>query len=302
MIDARLDLKLMDLNKRYQEIIRSELYLSNINRKRYTDNLKHLEIRRLIADLKYRKYAKDNFSTKGNSIKSTIEMQDVSGMKIAVYSCVIGHYDQFIDPVYCENEVDYIMFTDQELPDGTAWKKIDISDWEDYGSLSPIMMNRKLKILQNELLLGYDYTIYVDGNVEIVAGVSPIISQMKNHGFGVHYHRSRDCIIDEMVSVKHIKGISGELMDKQLSIYRADGYPRHYGMFENSILVRDNRDSSALALMNEWWNEYNRFPTRDQLSLPYIIWKTGFDLNRILIIGNDVEMNPRFNRINLHLK
>ena len=54
--------------------------------------------------------------------------------------------------------------------------------------------------------------------------------------------------------------------------------------------------------MEKWWDEYLRFPTRDQLSLPYVVWKYGFDKAQIMILGNDVEMNPRFNRYFSHRK
>ncbi|MEH2930497.1 glycosyltransferase domain-containing protein [Candidatus Ventrimonas sp. KK005] len=302
MIDKHLDKQLMDLNQRYQAIARSQAYVGYTNKNRYLYNLKHLNIRSIISDLRYRSYGKRNFSTKGNSLICNEEIQNVSNFKIAVYSCVVGRYDPFIEPVYCERDIDYYMFTDQELSKCSVWKKIDISNWDDYKQLSPLMLNRKLKILQNELLLTYDYTIYVDGNVEIVAGVSPLIARMKNFGFGVHYHRSRDCIVDEVVSVKHLKRLAGKEMDKQIANYLSQGFPRHNGLFENSILVRDNRNVCVQALMRYWWDEYNKYQTRDQLSLPYVIWKTKFDTNKILILGSDVEMNPRFNRLNVHLQ
>lgn len=302
MINEHLDAKLMSLNQRYQAIVRSQSYVRNANRNRYLYNLRHFRFDSIISDLKYRSYGKRNFSTNGNSLRNIEEIQNVSKFRIAVYSCIVGKYDQFIDPVYCEDGVDYYMFTDQELPVDSSWKKIDISSWDDYKQLTPSILNRKLKILQNNLLLKYDYTIYVDGNVEIVAGVSPIIARMRNFGFGVHFHRSRDCIVDEVVSVKHLKGLTGKEMNKQIEDYLSDGYPRHNGLFENSILVRDNRNDRIQDLMKNWWNEYNKYQTRDQLSLPYVIWKTGFDTKEILILGNDVKMNPRFNRTNLHLK
>ena len=91
-------------------------------------------------------------------------------------------------------------------------------------------------------------------------------------------------------------------MDKQIANYLSQGFPTHNGLFENSILVRDNRNVCVQALMRYWWDEYNKYQTRDQLSLPYVIWKTKFDTNKILILGSDVEMNPRFNRLNVHLQ
>ena len=302
MVDKRLDQGLIDLNQRYQEVVKSASYVENSNKKRYLWNLTHFKIGEIVEDLKYRTYGARNFSTRGNSLKCTVEKQDIIELKIAVFSCVIGRYDSFIEPVYCEPGVDYFMFTDQELPACSAWKKVDVTLGDDYKQLSPLMLNRKIKMLQSEMLLQYDYTVYVDGNIELVAGISPIIEQMKNRGIGVHYHRSRDCIVDEVVAVKHFKKYQGTGIDKQIIEYMRDGYPRHNGLFENSVIVRDNRDTAVRRLMQDWWEEYNRFPTRDQISFPYVIWKTNFNTDKIFILGGDVERNPRFNRINQHLK
>ena len=301
MIDERLDKNLQEFNRRYQELVYSKEMSSAEKKNRYFGNIKDFNIKRIVQDLKYRNYAIENFTVSGNMVLENVQYQDVSQLKIAVYSCIVGSYDRLIEPVFVEPGVDYLMFTDQEIPEFSSWKKIDITRMEEYGELSNSMMNRKIKIMQCSALQEYDYTIYIDGNIEVVSGVSPIITDMGRTSFGVHYHRRRDCIYDEVISVKHLKRIKGEEMDQQMRIYKKDGFPRHFGMFENSILIRDNRDDETLELMREWWDEFCRFPTRDQLSLPYVIWKQGYSREKILILGNDVERNTRFNRINKHL-
>ncbi len=302
MLDRRLDEQLVNLNKRYQMLLHSETNSKGIKTERYTSNIKKMAFKQIIKDLQYREYAKKHFSTKGNIIQEECERKDISTAKIAVYSCIIGAYDSVIEPVYKEEGIDYFLYTDQDIPSNSSWQKKDVTKMEQYKCISPAMMNRSIKILQTEELLKYDYTLYVDGNIEVVAGITPIIEKMGDKGLGVHYHRSRDCIYDEVVAVKHLKHIEGREMDRQLLQYRQEGFPIHYGLYENSILVRNNRHEKVLSLMGKWWDEYLRFPTRDQLSLPYVVWKYGFDKAQILILGNDVEMNPRFNRYYSHRK
>ena len=303
MIDAKLDQQLQDLNRRYQELVYSKTMSHQERKKKYLDNLKTLDIKQIIKDLQYREYAMKNYTTKGNvaSVKH-VEKLDVDHLKIAVYSCIIGPYDKIIEPIYKEKEIDYLMYTDQEIPAGSTWEKVDIEKLDEIKGLSPVQANRKIKILQTERLCNYDYTVYVDGNIEIVSGVSPIIANMGNSGFGTHFHRSRDCIYDEVVAVKHWKRVDGKDMDQQLAEYTEEGFPKHYGLYENSILIRNNKDQSAMDLMKTWWDEYSKNPTRDQLSLPYVIWKTKFPKEDIYILGNDVERNPRFNRVNQHIQ
>lgn len=301
MIEERLDQQLVALNERYQRLFYSSFNEKEIKKNRYLNNIKTFNFKRIVEDLKYREYAKTHFSLAGNEITCISHKIDVSDLKIAVYSCIVGKYDTVIEPVYKEDEIDYLMFTDQDIEWGSAWKIIDLKVDPHYDLLTPTQLNRKIKILQTDELRKYDYTVYVDGNIEVVAGISPIIANMGRNGFGVHYHKSRDCIYDEVVAVKHLKRVSGEEMDQQIDSYRSEGFPPHYGLYENSILIRNNKDVETQHLMEAWWDEYCRYPTRDQLSLPYVIWREGYKKGKIQILGNDVERNTRFNRINNHL-
>ncbi len=302
LLDKRIDERLTDLNARYQAQLHSNHNYKEIKTDRYLSNIKKLDFAQIAKDLKYRKYAKRNFSTHGNVVYDEADGDKIIDGKIAVYTCIIGPYDSIIEPVYLEPGIDYFIYTDQDVPDNSAWIKRDVRKIDNYNMLSPAKMNRKIKILQTEELLSYDYTVYVDGNIEIVSGITPLIQMMNGKELGVHYHRSRDCIYDEVVAVKHLKHITSEEMDNQLAQYKQEGFPRHFGLYENSILIRNNRIEETQLLMNDWWDEYTKHPTRDQLSLPYVIWKRGYDKKKIMIMGNDVEMNPRFNRYYNHLK
>ena len=300
MYDKKLNDRLLQINARYQELLHSNAFETQNKNKRYLNNLKKLDFDSILKDLKYRNYAKQHFSTNGNNVKSNEQRQDLKGKKIAVYTCIVGNYDRLLEPVYKEPGVDYLIFTDQEIPNESTWEKINLQENSEYNMLSPMMMNRKIKIQQSEELLKYDYTVYVDGNIEMVAAVSPMIECMGKTNIGLHYHRGRDCVYDESVAVKHLKHIKGEQIDKQLESYKVEGFPEHFGLFENSMIIRNNRDLAVLDLMNKWWEEFQKHPTRDQFSLPYVIWKTKYDRDKICILGNDIERNPVFNRIGEH--
>ena len=300
MYDKRMNDRLIDLNRRYQETVNSAQLIVDSKKRRYIHNLKKLDFAAIYKDLKYRRYAMEHFSTDGNAKETSIQKQKADGFKIAVYTCIVGAYDKVIEPVYAEPGIDYLIFTDQPVSEESVWKKIDITTDGEYGSISPMMMNRKIKILQNDLLMQYDYTIYVDGNIEIVAAVSPWIERMRDKGLGIHFHMTRDCIYDEVMAAKHLKRIKGNQMNNQIADYRQQGFPEHFGLFENSIMVRDNRDNSMACLMKCWWDEMKSYPTRDQVSFPYAVWKNGYPKDKILNLGNNIERNPMINRIGEH--
>lgn len=299
-MDLRLDKQIIELNTRYQAAIFSNDQLAQDKKTRYLTNLKHLKFFNILDDLKYRSISIKRFSTKGNTITAVKAPYKIDGKKIAVYSCIIGRYDNIIEPVICDDDVDYFLFTDQEVPKDSIWKKIDVTQYAEYNQLTPIELNRKIKILPYEYLPEYDITIYVDGNIECVAYLTPLLSDFGNAGFGVHYHSRRDCIFDEAIAVKHYRNIKTEMTKEQLNAYASEGFPKHYGLYENSILIRKHNDERVKKLMKLWWEEYQKYPTRDQYSLPYAVWKLNMRSD-IYILGNDISRNPRFNRINKHI-
>ena len=255
----------------------------------------------LFERIKHKIYSWKHYTTSGNvDLEIPSSSLNISGFKIAVYSCITGGYDSVIEPLHTEPGTDYFMFTDGEVLGGSQWKKIDITKFKEYRELSPAQLNRKIKILPFRYLPDYDYTIYIDGNIEIIAPLSPLIEEMGNHAFGVHYHRTRDCIYDELVQILYLQKADPVTVKQQVSAYKKEGFPRHFGLYENSLLIRKHGDEEVRQLMEAWWEEFLRYPARDQLSLPYVIWKTGYDRRKIHIVGRNILKNPRVKRTQLH--
>lgn len=302
-MDKSIDEALVELNRRYKNE-RQINEFSWINRsKKYVDNLIKGNFKVVLESLRYSRYARKNFTTRGNiPFEVPTENLNIGDKRIAVYTCITGNYDNVINPLYIEPNIDYYIFTDLNLPKDVSWKKIDITRFQEYNVISSLQLNRKIKMLPFLYLQEYDYSIYVDGNIEIVAAMSPLVAEMGECPFGVHYHYGRDCIFDELVSVIHFKKADVSVSKKQLSEYEKDGFPHHYGLYENAVLIRKHDDKGMQVLMEAWWKEYLKYPTRDQFSLPYVIWKTGYDRKKVHIIGNSLPNNPRFNREQNHNK
>ncbi len=246
-------------------------------------------------------YAIFHFSTKGNKdYEMPLSKLDTNHLKIAVFTCITGHYDNLVEPRVVDPGVDYYVFTDMECPKNSVWKKIDITQFEDYDQLTPAQMNRKIRILSYRYLPEYDYTVYVDGNVQIQTSLVPVLEKMGNCPLGIHYHRNRDCIYVEAVHVLYLRKANRELVKKQMEVYKKAGFPRHFGLYENTVLIKNHHDDDLRLLMEAWWEEYYQYSTRDQLSLPYVVWKTHFVKSRIHIIGRHIDMGGIFKRITYH--
>ncbi len=300
--EEKYDQTAVEINKRYQELFYSSSFQKKRRNEKYINYFKNGDFKKIIEDILFKIFIKIPSSTAGNVIKpNTSGELDITGKKIAVYSCIVGRYDSIVEPLYIDCDIDYFMFTDLDLPSDSKWKKIDITQFEEYNKLSPIQLNRKIKMLPHIYLKDYDYSIYVDGLIEIVCSMKPLIENMKSSSLGVHFHNQRDCIYDEAIMIKYAKKADMSIVNQQLNIYRNEGFPIHNGLYENTIMIRNHNSQLMCKLMDKWWDEYLKFPTRDQLSLPYLLWKNQVPPDEIYILGNNLNKNPRFNRGLNHL-
>lgn len=283
------------LNKEIIELKSSKEYKLGKN---IINGMKIKQIKSFLDNMKARKYnahgeLENNFSIQNN------KNNNLNKCKIVIYSCITGNYDKIIEPFYKNDNIKYIMYTDNE--------KIKSKDWEvrmlpqklnDYNN---ILKNRYLKMHPHEFFKDFDYSIYVDGNVHIISDLAELVLSInETTGISMHRHQYRNCIYKE-AEVCRIKNKGNyKMMKKQLSRYREQGFPENFGMLEATIIVTDLKNIISKRLLNEWWEEFLRSESlRDQLSLHYIIWKNRFKIEDFGNLGFNLYKNPKF-RIDVH--
>lgn len=214
--------------------------------------------------------------------------------KVVVYSCVTGDYDEIKEPLIVGNNVKYVMYTDKKMKfDKSSWNFCEIPE---IGMFDNCHINRYLKMHPFELFASeYDYCIYIDGNVQPISDIS-VLSEMIHEkiGISIHKHRYRDCVYDEE-QVCEWKGKGNvEKMRLQVEKYKKYGLPLHFGLGECTVIVTDLKNEIARDIYIKWWDEYlSSGSYRDQLSLPYIIWKMGLKMNDICSLGNNLYRNRK---------
>ena len=217
--------------------------------------------------------------------------------KIAVYTCITGNYDELqeISKNVFENNIDYYCFTNNKNVKSNTWKVIYIEDF----SLTNHMLNRKIKILGNELINDkYDILVWIDGNVVIKEKISKFLSEqcdLKNYSFCAFKHPDRNCIYDEGTACVRLKKDNKDIILKQLSFYEKDGYPRNNGLCEMGIFVRRNNDKIVQETMQLWYEMINKYSKRDQLSFMWCVKKRKL---RLQVIPLTIDDNKYFLRIN----
>lgn len=217
--------------------------------------------------------------------------------KRVVYTAVFGGYDR-LAPVAFHSDCDFVCFTDEIGLVVPGWRVIHVSPEE--SGLPTASLNRIYKMLPHRFLADYDQSLYVDGNIRLVADPSRLFDKyLAGRAIAIPRHRERDCIYAEADFCVKIGLCHREEIERQLRVYRADQFPPRLGLTENSIILRDHRASELAALMEDWWRAYCEGAKRDQLSLPYLAWKHGI---AIADIAEGVRVDDSVFKIGFHCK
>ena len=195
---------------------------------------------------------------------------------IVIYTALYGNKDDLKDPPSVNNSCDYICFTDNSKLQSSVWDIVYRSPIHK----DPVRNARSYKIQPYKFLNKYNLSLWVDANFMIRNGLE-LFFEATNYlenshmlTFG-HDRGPRDCIYSEAKAVIESKKDDPDIVEKQMSKYRNEGYPPKRGLSATSILLRKHNEKDMVELANMWWSEICNYSRRDQLSLYYCIWKLG---------------------------
>lgn len=210
-----------------------------------------------------------------------------------VYTALFGTYDDLNEPKKDYDGCDFICFTDQKHLKSDIWEIRLVDDLD----LPSNMINRKFKILPHLYLSEYEYSMYVDSNIKIIANPKDLANKyLTLYDFVLPKHFVRDCIYKEAIECININKTNYKETTNQIQHYKQQGFPKNYGLGENNILLRKHNNDAVKKLMNDWWTELNNYTKRDQLSLAYVHWKN----NRFMQYMDESARGSSYFRIKLH--
>lgn len=174
-----------------------------------------------------------------------------------IYTAIIGGYDKLNE--YTTN-CRKLCFTDNASLRSTTWEVVKVR---------PLMkIHRKIKILPHLFLPPHERSIWIDGNIKPTMDIEKFAEDKS--GFWVMQHPVRNCIYQEAAACIALRKDNPRTITRQISKYRAEGYPEHNGMVSTGVLIRDNVYQEFL---NSWWKEVYEHSVRDQLSFNYAATK-----------------------------
>lgn len=216
-----------------------------------------------------------------------------SNEKIAVYTCVFGNYDHVYEPICNPNNIDYYIFTDCNitLEKSSCWNKVDLSNFNEIiEGMTNIEKNRWFKMHAKELFgERYRYSVYIDGNVQPITDFTELVNKIGPLGIGMYGHKYNDCVYQEaLTNIYQIKKAPQKDIEEQIRYLKMKEMPSHFGMTTCNVIARDHSSAICEQIMDEWWKEFTNRCKRDQLSFPYVVWKLGYRMQDVAVLGLDV--------------
>ncbi|MBD5336431.1 MAG: DUF616 domain-containing protein [Bacteroides sp.] len=220
--------------------------------------------------------------------------------KGVVYTAVFGGYDTIEEPMIVNPNLDYFAFTDSDLPKDSVWKKFDLSKYKHLKDLDSYHLAKYIKMFPYEFFPNHDFSIWIDGNVQLIADTYPLAIMSHGSPMATYSNPIHDCIYTEAKYMVFQGRLPKFESDIQLNEYKQAGFPKHFGMREFSIIYRDHSSQECYDMMKQWWEQVNSHTMRDQLSLPFILWKNGKSIDYIRCLGENWRWNPRFKQKEHH--
>ena len=209
---------------------------------------------------------------------------------ITIYSCIVGCYDKPRVPLISYSNCLYVLYTDNINISAPGWQIKPIP--EKLKSLRTNEINRYMKFHPEEVC-DTQYGIYVDGNVKLIAGIPDFIDKIsKKTGLAIFMHPWRNCIYTEARICQLVGKGNAEKLQLQVDAYRQAGFPKNFGQPETSVVVSDLNNPRSTELLSKWYEEHTlRGGGRDQISLPYVLWKNNLTVSDIGSLGDDIDQN-----------
>lgn len=222
-----------------------------------------------------------------------------SDERIAVYTSVFGKYDCVQEPVFKPDNVDYFIVTDQKIPEHSVWKKVSLKDGVCDELTTNAEKSRYFKMHPEVLFGDYKYSVYVDGNIKIISDITPYTKLLGDTGIGLHAHSQRKCSYKELEAIQLAYKAKKEDADSYAGFLKKNKFPKDYGLMECGIIVREHNNSVCKKVMDEWWLQFKEKIKRDQVSLPYVLYRNGISVDQVAVLGHNIYDNYSF-RIDRH--
>jgi hypothetical protein len=163
----------------------------------------------------------------------------------------------------------------KEQPTYPGWKYVCFSDrhiksktWEVRVVQPYPKIFRHLKTCPHVFLPKAEETIWIDANITLER-----LTHLFKGDFCVMERPLISTLEEELAACIRFKKDDERTMTAQVERYLRDGYKGQEAMCTGAMYRINNPTNQAIG--EAWWTEIKKGSVRDQLSLGYVLWKTG---------------------------
>lgn len=284
----RMCLAIENMALKYKKLYQSNEYRNGVRLNEYVKMLKQFRLLSIAKRLFQSSGNLDQFIDNADFELEYSKQDYFSEKRIVVYTAVFGKYDMINEPMIKPDNVDYVIFTDGEIPSDSKWIKKDPSKFLPNRELTNTEKNRYFKMLPHIIFSEYDYSVYIDGNVLVVSDVTSLTKTLETFPIAMFRHKNRDCVYQEAKACIIKKKDNKDSLEKHIQLLKEHSVPEHSGLLEATVIIRKHSDKRCIELMESWWKEFNEYSKRDQISLIDCLWQKKINITDVGVLGNNL--------------
>lgn len=250
---------------------------------------KYVEQYKIIAIAAGEAYSKLQYYLHQNvRIPKNVEVEKDWGGKGVVFTTTLFSQIELQQPEYINMNWDYICFTKDKEKLGTKEGVWQYRDFNVEGCEDNRILFHMCMLKAHELLPEYDYSIWVNPAYKIVGDLELFLA---SYGRNVSFLAFPSYVTDDVYEIMETGLHSDEeniKMRKKRLQYEKEGYPCHYGMISDNIIIRNHRDEKMCDVMETWWKEAMECGRLWNFGFNYAAWKNDF---KFAVCDAFVEMN-----------
>lgn len=208
---------------------------------------------------------------------------------IVVCTSLCGDYEDLLPPVHLNDGWQYVCYSDKPRESWGVWDIRPIP----YENSDLTRRSRWAKMNLPLLFPDAERILWLDANIIIKDDPSQLLS-LPGNGFWMVRHPSRRCIYQEAEACIAAEKDKPDALKAQAAAYAKAGMPKNFGLWENNCFVIDPSAKKIKNIFQAWWHEYCSRSKRDQISLPYVFYKSRFTPFPLLPGGKSARNWPAF--------
>ncbi len=219
--------------------------------------------------------------------------------RVVVYTAISGKYDTLREHSWFCDEWDYVCFTDNNRCSSALWDVRAMDSHHVAFRGDPQLRARWYKLFAHRLFPEYQYSIWVDGNIDVCDRFLQIRAYeciRQKVLMCLARHPSRVCAYDEALACMQLKKDTIEKIQNTMLFLKTQGYPEINGLYETNILIREHNHPRLIKTMEIWWQMLYEFSKRDQLSFCFAHWLDPYTILPLFHESDTIENTKHFLR------